>query len=77
MAPMKGITIKLPEATLKRLRREARETGRSVADLVRERLEADAVPAQGSVHELTFDLAGSLSGSPRAATNQRRRFRRP
>jgi hypothetical protein len=74
---MKGITIKLSEATLKRLRQEARATGRTVADLVRERLEAEAVPAEGSVHELIFDLAGSLSGSPHAATNQRRRFRRP
>jgi hypothetical protein len=37
---MKGITIKLPEATLRQLRRQARETGRSVAALVRERVEA-------------------------------------
>lgn len=74
---MRGITIKLPEATLKRLREEARATGRSVAELVRERLEADVFTPTGSVHELTSDLAGSLVGSRKAATNQRRRFRRP
>lgn len=33
---MKGITIKLPEATLRRLQQRAREAGRSVAALVRE-----------------------------------------
>jgi hypothetical protein len=73
---MKGITIKLPEATLKRLRQEARVTGRSVADLVRERLEAAALQPVESVHSLTSDLAGSLVGSQKAATNERRRFRR-
>jgi len=74
MAAMRGITIKLPEPTLKRLRDEARATGRSVADLVRERLDAAASPAVDSVHALTPDLAGSLAGSRQSATNQRRRF---
>jgi len=74
MAEMKGITIKLPEAMLKRLRRQASATGRSVADLVRERLDATAPPSADSVHALTSDLAGSLAGSRKAATNERRRF---
>ena len=42
---MKGITVKLPETTLRRLRQEARATGCSVAALIRERLEA--VPRRG------------------------------
>jgi len=71
---MKGISIKLPEATLERLRREANATGRSVADLVRERLDAAAPPSSDSVYALTSDLAGSLAGSRKAATNERRRF---
>ena len=75
MSAMKGITIKLPESTLRRLRKEARETGRSLAALIRDRLEASS-PDAGSVHALASDLAGSLEGSRRAATNERRRFRR-
>ena len=73
---MKGMTIKLPDATLRRLRQEARATGRSVAALIRERLEA--VPRRGrrSVYEITSDLAGSLAGDRKAATNDRRRFAR-
>jgi 16S rRNA U516 pseudouridylate synthase RsuA-like enzyme len=75
---MRGITIKLPEATMKRLRRQARATGRTVADLVRERLAGMTVNAQaGSVYAITDDVAGSLTGSRRAATNARRRFHRP
>jgi hypothetical protein len=75
-AMVKGITIKLPETTLRRLRKEARATGRTVAAIVRERVEA--VPGGGapSVYVLTADLAGSVAGSRSAATNQRRRFGR-
>lgn len=73
---MKGITVKLPETTLRRLRHEARTTGRSVADLIRERL--DATPRRGarSVHEIAADLAGSVAGGRKPATNERRRFAR-
>ena len=73
---MRGITIKLREATLRRLRQEARATGRSVADLVRERVEGSGARRASSVHAITEDLAGSLAGSRRAASNDRRRFRR-
>jgi predicted DNA-binding protein len=73
---MYGITIKLPESTLKRLREEARATGRSVAALVRERLEAVRDHDSSSVYALTEDLAGSVRGSRRAAANERSRFRR-
>jgi len=73
---MKGITIKLPDATLRQLRQQARNTGRSVAALVRERLEARPDHAGESVFALTSDLAGSLAGSRRPAANTRRRFRR-
>ena len=73
---MKGITIKLPAPILESLREEARSTGRSVADLIRERLEAATAQPTNSVYTLTSELAGSLVGSRRAATNQRRRFRR-
>ena len=76
MAVMKGITIKLPEATLRRLKQEARATGRSVAALVRERVETPPDRDGGSVYALSSDLAGSLAGSRRAATNERRKFRR-
>jgi predicted transcriptional regulator len=76
MATMKGITIKLPEATLRRLKQEARETGRSVAALVRERVEAPPDRRARSVHALAADLAGCLAGGRKAATNERPRFRR-
>jgi predicted DNA-binding protein len=73
---MKGITIKLSEETLKRLEQEARATGRSVAAIIRERVEAKAVAAD-SVYALTHDLAGGLAGSHKSATNDRRKFKRP
>ncbi|MPY86933.1 MAG: ribbon-helix-helix protein, CopG family [Luteitalea sp.] len=76
MGVMKGITIKLPETTLRRLKRQSRETGRSVAALVRERVEAPLDRSSRSVYAMTSDLAGSLAGGRRAATNARRRFRR-
>lgn len=72
---MKGITIKLPEETLRRLRHEARASGRSVAQLIRECVERS--PGSGeSVYALAADLAGSVTGSGRAATNERKRFGR-
>ena len=76
MAVMKGITIKLPEATLRRLKQEARATGRSVAALVRECVEAAPDREARSVFGATPDLAGSLAGGRKAATNERRRFGR-
>lgn len=76
MGAMKGVTIKLPEATLRRLKQEARATGRSVAALVRERVEPPADRDARSVYAVTSDLAGSVAGSRRPASNDRRRFRR-
>ena len=76
MATMKGITIKLTEATLRRLKQQARQTGRSVAALVRERVEAPLEARGESVYAISSDLAGSLAGGRRPATNARRRFRR-
>jgi predicted DNA-binding protein len=72
---MTGITIKLPEETLRELREEARRTGRTVAAIVRERVESKDAEA-GSVYALTADLAGCLDGGKRSATNARRKFRR-
>jgi len=73
---MKGITVKLPDTTLRRLRQEARATGRSVAALIRERLEAAPRRDSRSVYEMTSDLAGSVAGDRKAATNDRHRFAR-
>jgi predicted DNA-binding protein len=73
---MKGITIKLPETTLQRLKRDARATGRSVAALVRDRLEPSLDRSAESVYAMSSDLAGSVAGDRRPATNRRRRFRR-
>lgn len=73
---MKGITIKLSETTLRQLRDQSRETGRSIAAIVRERVEVEPDQVSESVFALTSDLAGSLAGSRHAATNARRKFRR-
>jgi predicted DNA-binding protein len=73
---MKGITIKLPEEILQRLRQEARATGRSIAELVRERVEARPNGRRETIYTVTSALAGVLDGSRKAATNARRRFRR-
>src|SRR5687768_2408588 len=75
MSRMKGITIKLPEALARQLREQARQSGRSVAAIVRERIEAPPTGVS-SVYAITTDLAGSLAGSRLAATNARRKFRR-
>jgi predicted transcriptional regulator len=74
---MRAISVKLPETTLRRLRLEARATGRSVAALIRERLEAEPHRGTRSVYEITADLAGSVTGNRKPATNGRRRFARP
>jgi hypothetical protein len=74
MAAMRSIKIRLPESTLHLLRIQARATGRSVADLIRERLESTPSRPAASVYDLTSDLAGRLTGSRRAATSERRRF---
>ena len=76
MGIMKGITLKLPNAMLRRLRQEARTTGRSVAALIRERLEAVPQGGSCSIYEITADLVGSVAGSRKPATNSRRRFAR-
>ena len=73
---MTGITIKLPEETLLRLQQEARATGRSVAALIRDRIAMTPVRDDGSFFGLTSDLAGSVTGVRKAATNARRKFRR-
>ena len=76
MGGMKGITIKLPEAVARQLREQARQSGRSIAAVIRERIEAP--PGNlGSVYAVTSDLAGSLAGRRLPATNARARFRRP
>lgn len=73
---MKGITIKLPEDTLQALAAEARASGRSIAAVVRSRLDAPPRAADGSVYGQASDLAGVLAGSRKPASNDRRKFRR-
>jgi predicted transcriptional regulator len=73
MGGMKGITIKLPDSVARRLRQQARQSGRSVAALIRERLE---VSPGDSVYAVSADLAGSLAGRRAPATNARQRFKR-
>ena len=75
MSSMKGITIKLPDAVIQQLKAQARQSRRSVAALVRERIEGPR-HHDGSVHAISADLAGSLAGSRRPATNARSKFRR-
>lgn len=72
---MRGITIKLPEALARQLREEARLSGRSIASLIRERIETPPRD-QGSFHGVAADLAGSVAGPRHSATNARARFRR-
>jgi hypothetical protein len=76
MTRMSAITIKLPEATLRRLRHEAAMTRQSVAQLIRDYVEGAARGGKESVHALAPELAGSVAGSGRSATNDRSRFRR-
>ncbi len=70
---MKGITIKLPEAQLRRLKEQAKGSNRSVAALVRDMIEGGTATGD-SVYALSSDLAGSLSGGTASATNSRRKF---
>ena len=73
---MKAITVKLPDETLERLRKEARATGRSVSAMIRDCVENEREGKGSSVYDLSADLAGSLSGPRQPATNARRKFRR-
>lgn len=73
---MKGITIKLSDATLRQRRHLTPATGRSVASLIRERVETPPEHSHESVFALTSDLADSLAGGGHAAANTRRKFRR-
>lgn len=75
MGSMKGITVKLPEATVRQLRGEAKASGRSVGAIIRERIEAPNKSAK-TVYELIPDLIGSVSGPGISATNDRIKFRR-
>jgi len=75
MGGMKGITIKLPEALAQQLRDQACQSGRSIAAIIRDRIEASAHES-ASVYAISADIAGSLSGSRLPATNARGRFRR-
>lgn len=75
MSGMKGLTIKLPVAVARRLKDEARESGRSVAAVVRDRLEV-ASRETSSVYAISSDLAGSLASGTQSATNARRKFRK-
>jgi len=74
MGRMKALTIKIPEPVVRQLKEQAERSGRSVAALVRERIEA--VPAGSSVYAITADIAGSVAGNGLPTTNARRRFRR-
>jgi len=74
---VKGITVKLPESTLRRLRQQAQSSRRSVAALIRDRVERLPDEGADSVYTLTSDVAGALKGPRRSATNARRRFRKP
>lgn len=76
MGAMKGITIKLPETVAQQLRAQARQSGRSVAALIRERIEVSHHSSE-SVYAISADLAGSLSGRRSSVTNSRKKFRRP
>lgn len=76
MTRMSAITIKLPEGTLRRLKHEAAATGQSVAQLIRDYVEGASRSGKESVHALAPELAGSVSGSGRSATNDRSRFLR-
>ena len=75
MGHMRGMTIKLPEPVARELKQRARQSGRSVAALVRESIETSAADAR-SVYAMTSDLAGSLAGSKLPASNTRTKFRR-
>ena len=58
---MKGITIKLPEETLARLRREARVRGCSMATLIREKLE---IPDQSPYDRIKHLIGRHQRGRP-------------
>jgi predicted transcriptional regulator len=73
---MTGITIKLPEEMLRQLQQEARTTGRSVAALIRDRIAMTVPRDDGSFFGRASDLAGSVAGNRKPATNARRRFHR-
>jgi Arc/MetJ-type ribon-helix-helix transcriptional regulator len=75
MSGMRGITIKLPEAQLRRLREQAKGSNRSVSAVVRDLIDGSA-ESGATIYALSSDLAGSQLGGTRSATNGRRKFGR-
>jgi hypothetical protein len=77
---MRSITVRLLEAMHRALAAEAQASGRSIAAVVRSRLEASAArssQSDPSVYARARDLAGVVAGSTASASNDRRRLRRP
>lgn len=64
--------MRLAEATLRQLGQRARREGTSVSALIRGLVERGL--GGRTVYGITADLAGSLEGSGRAATNARSKF---
>ncbi|MBL8952606.1 MAG: hypothetical protein JNK82_17635, partial [Myxococcaceae bacterium] len=64
---MKGISIKLPEETIRRLRNEAYETGLTLGELIRMKLSEPSQPYGATVWDLSHDLLGTVDGGKRSA----------
>jgi predicted nucleic acid-binding protein len=74
---MRGITIKLPEETLRRLQQEARKAGRTVAALVRERVDnLQVAPLFQMLERNALRLEFSVSTHWRRLQTLMRRYRR-
>jgi hypothetical protein len=70
-APVKTITVKLPEPLASWLSRRARELGRPQSELVREALERSREGGGESCHDLFADSCGVIDGPADLSTNRK------
>lgn len=77
MQAMKTLTVRLPEALATDIETEARKRGVSKSDVVRERLERDAGPADvpPALADIA-DLIGSVAGLPRDLSARKKHYLR-
>jgi hypothetical protein len=70
-----SLTVRLPKTLVAELRREARQRGVSVSDVVRSRLSAPAARgAASSAYDLIHDLIGTIEGLPPDLSSRRKHY---
>ncbi len=75
IAPMKTLTVRLPEALAANIEAESRRRRVSKSDVIRERLEGGAASARPAASfEAIADLVGSVEGGPPDLSDRKKHY---